>query len=73
MCEKSLDEMADDLCNIVISMGTVTLTPGTPLHNFQQSMLKIVKRYREDEENENTTCEHSGIAFNKDGKLLGII
>jgi hypothetical protein len=35
------------MCVLVDKFAKIDVTPNTPLHNFQQSMIENVKRYRE--------------------------
>lgn len=37
----------EDMCLLVDEFAKSDVTPGTPLYNFQQSMIANVKRYRD--------------------------
>ncbi len=69
---KIVEMLAKEICNIVDFLAKRELTVDTPIYNFQQEMIVNVNRYRQSKENETTTCEHSGIVFNKEGKLIDI-
>ncbi len=48
--EKKMQELIkeiEDMCLLVDEFAKSDVTPGTPLYNFQQSMIANVKRYRE--------------------------
>lgn len=44
----------EDLCLLVDEFAESDVTPGTPLYNFQQSMIANVKRYREHKNDSST-------------------
>lgn len=44
----------EDMCELIDEFAKSDITPGTPLYNFQQSMIVNVKRYR-DKKNESSS------------------
>ncbi len=44
---QELKELIDDFCDYIDMFSKVELTPCTPMHTFQQSMIANVKRWRE--------------------------
>jgi hypothetical protein len=46
MFMQELEDLIDEHCREIDEFAKVELTPGTPIHTFQQSMIANVKRYR---------------------------
>lgn len=67
-----LENMVEEMCKIIDGMAELELTPGTPIHDCQQSLIAGVRRYRKDKESQTTICEHSGLEWDSNGKLIGV-
>lgn len=63
--EKEIEEMLV----LTDEFAKLELVPGTPTYDLQQGLIASAKRYRE----KVTTCEHSGIQFNTEGKTVGFV
>lgn len=68
----SLEEIIEEVCVATDEFAKKELTPGTPIYTFQQSMILNVKNYRQAKQTRTTICEHSGVEWNSNGKVVGV-
>jgi hypothetical protein len=66
---RELEQAIEEFCKEIDSFSKHLLTIGTPLHKFQQELINAAEIYRQ---GETTQCEHSGIEWDKDGKVVGV-
>lgn len=48
--DQSLEDIIEEFNSHIDEWSKEKLTPGTPVYDFQQAMIKNVKRYRESKE-----------------------
>jgi hypothetical protein len=65
---KEVEKAIEEFCNLVDQMEPVS--EYSPYYNLHVRLKKIVKDYREGPTT--TRCEHSGIEWDKDGKVGGV-
>lgn len=66
------EKVFEEMCKIIDELAELTLTPGTPVYDCQQSLVASVRRYRKDKASQTTICEHSGLEWDANGKLIGV-
>ncbi len=63
------DDLADGFCELIRAFCTMEPEEGTPLHKFKDDLLAAADIYQS---SKTTRCEHSGIEWDKDGKVVGV-
>lgn len=67
------DRWAEQLCRDVGHLAQLDLSKDSQVQKFQKILVKHCEEYQKARRDEVTTCEHSGIQFNREGKVTGFL